>query len=126
MPDMSENTDLSEKDILFVRTALYALKEDLMDLLKDEKAQASAQLNIDLIDSVQEKIQNREMQYSDDECRVMYVAALEMRDFMNRMLDDHSISEYDRDMALSTLHSANGMLRTLRKTLIANGINIDD
>jgi hypothetical protein len=125
MPDNYDGYELSGEDIVFIRTALEALKEDLAGLLADEAARANALWNIELIDSVNTKLDNREIQFSDDECRIMYVAALEMRDLMNKILDDTSSSAYDREMARSTLHSANAMLRVLRKAFMANGIDID-
>ncbi len=126
MPDKSDRNELSGADIVFVLTALDAIREDLKESLTNEKTRANAQWNIDLINSAKKKIDNREIRFSDDECRVMYIAALEMRDLMNKILDDKSSVEYDREMARSTLHSANAMLRVLRKTFIENGIEVDD
>lgn len=125
MPDKSVTNELSRADISFILTALEALKEDLVESLANEATRESARFHIDLIFSVKEKLENREVQFSDDECRVMYVAALEMRKFMNKILDEKKSSEYDREMAKSTLRSANAMLRFLRKTFIANGIDVD-
>ena len=126
MTDISDNYELSGEDLIFILTALEALKEDLAELLTNETTRANALLNIELADSVQKKLNNREVQFTEDECRVMYVAALEMRDLMNKILDDKSSPEYDREMARSTLRSSNAMMRILRKTLIANGFDVDD
>jgi hypothetical protein len=126
MPDMRETNGLSGADISFILTALEALKEDLVESLSNEATRETARYHIDLIFSVKEKIENKEIQFSDDECRVMYIAALEMRDFMNKILDEKTASEYDREMAKSTLRSANAMLRFLRKTFIENGVDVDD
>ena len=120
-----ENNDLSGMDILFVQTALEALKEDLAEMLTDETARENAQWHIDLVNSASTKLENHELEFSDDECRVMYIAALEMRDLMNKILDDKKCNEFDREMAQSTLRSCNAMMRVLRKTLIANGIDVD-
>lgn len=126
MPDNSERYVLTGGDVVFILTALDALKEDLAALLTNETTRANAQVNIELINSAQYKLNNREIQFSEDECRVMYVAALEMRDLMNKILDDKSSSEYNREMARSTLHSANAMMRVLRKTFIENDIDVSD
>ena len=126
MPDNSDSYNLSGEDLVFVRTALDALKEDLKDLLADQTKHVSAQWHIDLISSVKKKLDNREIQFSTDECRVMYVAALAMRDLMNKILDEKKSSEYDREMARTTLHSANAMMRMLRKSFIENGINVNE
>lgn len=117
--------DLSSMDVVFVQTALEALKEDLAEMLPDEKLRANAQWHIDLANSASVKLESRTLEFSDDECRVMYIAALEMRDLMNKILDDNNCSEFDREMAKSTLRSCNAMMRVLRKTLIANGIDVD-
>lgn len=126
MSDQSDNYVLSKDDVVFIQTALDALKEDLEDLLTNETMREHAQYHIELADSVKKKIDNQEIQFSDDECRVMYIAALEMRDLMNKILDNKSVTEYDREMAKATLYSSNAMLRTLRKAFIENGIDIDD
>jgi hypothetical protein len=126
MSDKSDSYNLSEEDIVFVLTALQALKEDLAGMLTDETRRAAVQKNIGFVDSATVKLENHEIEFSEDECRVMYVAALEMRDLMNKILDDKKSSEYDREMARSTLRSSNAMMRILRKTFIESGINIDD
>ncbi len=126
MADMNDNYELSGEDIVFILTALEALKEDLAEMLTDETTRANALVNIEIADSVQKKLNNREIEFSEDECKVMYVAALEMRDLMNKILDDKSSPEYDREMARSTLHTSNAMMRILRKTLIANGFDVDN
>jgi uncharacterized protein (UPF0305 family) len=126
MPGMSDTNGLSGADISFILTALETLKEDLVESLSNEATREAARFHIDLIFSIKEKIENREIQFSDDECRVMYIAALEMRNFMNKILDEKKASEYDREMAKSTLRSANAMLRFLRKTFIENGVDVDD
>jgi hypothetical protein len=126
MSDMSENYQLSGEDTVFILTALDALKEDLEEYLENEKTRNDALWHIALIKSVKQKLNDQEMQFTEDECRVMYIAALEMRDLMNKILDNKMSSEYDREMARSTLYSANAMLRVLRKTFIESGINIDD
>jgi hypothetical protein len=126
MPDNNDNYGFSGADIVFILTALEALKEDLEGYLMDETKREPAQLHIDLITSAKTKLENGEIQFTDEECRVMYIAALEMRDLMNKILDNKSIGEYDREMARSTLQSSNAMLRVLRKTFEENGINIDE
>ncbi|NLT13583.1 MAG: hypothetical protein GXY05_04500 [Clostridiales bacterium] len=125
MTEKSENYGLSEQDVVFVLTALQALKEDLAGFLADEAKRDAAQLNIVFIDSATKKLENHEIEFSSDECRVMYIAALEMRDLMNKILDDKKSPEYDREMARSTLYSSNAMMRSLRKTMIANGFDVD-
>lgn len=122
--EKSEHNEMSEHDIIFIHTALQALKEDLAALLMDETRRAAVQVNIGHIDSATKKLENNEIEFSSDECRVMYIAALEMRDLMNKILDDQRSSVYDREMARSTLRSSNAMLRILRKTFIENGIDI--
>lgn len=125
MTDKSEHYELTEQDTVFVLTALQALKEDLAGLLVDETKRAAVQVNIGFIDSATKKLENHEIEFSDDECRVMYIAALEMRDFMNKILDDKRSTGYDREMARSTLYSSNAMLRLLRKALAENGFDVD-
>jgi hypothetical protein len=126
MPDENDDYGMSDDDIVFVLTALEALKQDLAEMLEDETTRPNAQWHIDIANTTQKKLDNRELEYSYDEMRVMYIAALQMRDFMNKILDGKSVSDYDREMAKSTLRSANGMLRTLRKTFTANGMDVDD
>lgn len=126
MPEISENSNLSERDTIFIMTALEALKQDLSDLLMDAERRESALRSITLVDSAIQKLNSQEISFTSEECGVMYIAALEMRDLMNRILDDQRSSEYDREMARSTLYTSNAMMRALRKTFEENGMKIDD
>ena len=105
MTDKSEQNGLSEQDTVFIVTALQALKEDLAGLLTDESKREVVLENIGYVDSATKKLENHEIEFSGDECRVMYIAALEMRDLMNKILDDQRSTEYDREMARSTLYT---------------------
>jgi hypothetical protein len=125
MTDKSEQNGLSEQDTVFIVTALQALKEDLAGLLTDESKREVVLENIGYVDSATKKLENHEIEFSGDECRVMYIAALEMRDLMNKILDDQRGSEYDREMARSTLYTCNAMMRLLRKIMNENGLSVD-
>jgi hypothetical protein len=127
MPEISDNSNnLSERDSTFILTALEALRQDLSDLLMDTTKRERALRSIALVDSAAEKLNNQELSFTSEECGIMYIAASEMRDLMNRILDDQRSSEYDREMARSTLYTSNAMMRALRKIFEENDMNIED
>jgi len=127
MPDINDNSNnLSERDSIFILTALEALRQDLSDLLMDTTKRERALRSIALVDSAAQKLHNQELGFTSEECGIMYIAASEMRDLMNTILDDQRCSEYDREMARSTLYTANAMMRALRKIFEENDVNIED
>lgn len=127
MLDSIDDLAFTDDDVDLMLCALAELVGDIKDLMFtdiDELTRKNAQMNLDFVTYAVSKLNNNEQDFSPNEGKVIFMAAFELRDKLNRSLDQNTYSTTDREITLATIRSANSVMRKLRKVFFASGHDI--